>query len=135
MRSGQFTAGGRRRPGRRSRDQIGVDAQELSYGGEGRVEGTQPGGDGRFGLVVDDLLGLYAAQPGQVEQAQVAGGEAGPDRDDRGEQTVAVEVPLVGAVLVLVVKIDDDVRAGGPRGCAVTLALLGDGGGVEHVFR
>ena len=52
-----------------------------------------------------------------------------------GEQAVAVEVPLVGAVLVLVVQVDDDVLAGGPRGCAVPLAVLGDGGGVEHVFR
>ena len=92
-------------------------------------------GTGGSGSCVGELQRLHAAQPAQVQQAQVTGGEVGTDRDDRGEQAVTVEVPLVVAVLILPVEADDDVLAGGPGGRTVTYAVVGDGSAVKHALR
>lgn len=116
------------------RKQITVDAQEPRYRGQCGVEGAQPRGDGLLRLVVGDFVRLHAAKPAQVQQTQIPGGETGPNRNDRGEYTVTVDVELVGALLVLAVEVDDDILAAGPSESAVTDAVGGDDGRIEHAL-
>lgn len=72
-----FRGGIRCRTGCRGGEQVGVDAQEVGDRGQGGVERTEPGRDRWFGFVVGELFGLQAAEPAEVEQPQVTGGEGG----------------------------------------------------------
>ena len=85
--------------------------------------------------VVGPAKAIWNSQGNALKTPRPSSRISGPDRDDRGEQAMTVDVPVVGAVLVLPAEVDDGAFAGGPSGCAVAHAVVGDGGGVEQTFR
>jgi hypothetical protein len=92
-------------------EEVLVEADEVDEAAERRVQGGQVRRDGWFDLVIVEFAGPDRVQPGQVEEAQVAGGEVGAGADDRGESSLAVLLDPVGLVqahylFVLAIAVD-----------------------------
>jgi hypothetical protein len=77
---------GVRAAGRRGIEQVAVDAEERGERFERGAEPAEPGRARGLDLVVIELTGLHAQQPAQVERPQVAAGDVGAQREERGDR-------------------------------------------------
>ena len=89
----------RRAGDRRDPDQIAVDPEELDHALERRAQRVEPGRHRRLERVLAEVAVLDAAQPAEVERAQVAAGQLLAHRHQRRQRALGLD-PL-GAVRVL----------------------------------
>ncbi|MGI5285784.1 hypothetical protein ACQEVF_20930 [Nonomuraea polychroma] len=120
------------------REQVLVQAQEVGQSPLRRAERTQPRRDGRLQLVlllvVEGVLVTLPCpvrrQPGNIEWTQIAGGEFGPDADDRRQRAFDALFPVL--LLCLAGEVEDEVLAAGPGADLIAYAVAFGLLGVEH---
>ncbi|AWW41705.1 hypothetical protein DN051_37875 [Streptomyces cadmiisoli] len=101
-------------------EQVGIDLEEVDQGALGAGELGQSVGDGRFhlagvlrSLVVVQLPNAEGGEPGEIEGAQVAGGEFGAQADEGGQFGGGLELPLL-VVLAVPGEVEQGVAGAAP---------------------
>src|SRR5882672_3991272 len=102
---------------RRARSSRGVDEssiypQELSETSQGGTELRETGRDRRLDLVILQFAVLRTQEPAQVQGAQIAAGQLGPHRDQRGEFALSlVLIDPPACLRILGRECQDDISA------------------------